>query len=84
MGMDVGISGKAAYAIIIDKTKDIIILNHKQLEASIKACGLDSGVIIELSDDNDNDNDNDNDDDNGDDNDNDDDDDDDNSIDSKK
>ena len=59
MGIHVGISEKAAYAIITD-TKDILILNSKQLEAGIKACGLGSRVVIELSDDNDNDNDNDN------------------------
>ena len=58
--MDVGISGEAAYTIVTDKTNKIIILNHKQLEAGIKAYGLGSKVVIELSDNNDNDNDNDN------------------------
>ena len=55
VSMNVGISGEAAYAIVTDKTNGIIILNHKQLEAGIKACGLGSKVAIELSYDNDDD-----------------------------
>ena len=74
--------GETRYAIVIDITDDIIILNRKRLEAGIKVCGI--GSVIELLDDNDNDNANahDNDNDNDDDNDNDNDDD--NSIDIKK
>ena len=56
--VNVGISGETAYTIITDQTKDIIILNHKLLEASIKACELGSNVVIELSDNDDNDNNN--------------------------
>ena len=68
LGMDNRARGEARYAIVIDITDNIIILNRKRLEAGIKACRI--GSIIELLDDDDNntDNDNDNNNDNDDDN----------------
>ena len=59
MGMDVSTSGEATYTIVTDDdTNKVIILNRKELEAGIKACGIggSGSDVIELLGDDDDDN----------------------------